>query len=293
MSSTEYRESEPFTQVAIGPLAAWRRQWVKGTVAALIGAVVGVAVGFAMPVSYTAESRVAVGAGDLTSGAVAGFPLAASGLASNYARYVNDRGVAQTDVPEGVTLSASQIPESNVIRIEAVSADSAAATAAANTAAEQLVNIVNTNGRQSIDAAFADFSEAAKNDAKNQTQLAAAQRNLDQLLNKDGAKKAAIQAARDKVTQAAANAANTSAKSAALRQKYTNLVDGGKTAANLQLIRTADALKSNRMSRVSQLGLLGLIVGAAAGLVIALRIERRGTSTARTANEKATGRHGE
>ncbi|MFT3886593.1 MAG: hypothetical protein QM713_00270 [Arachnia sp.] len=292
MNSTEYRESEPFTQAAIGPLAAWRRHWVKGVAAAVIGAIVGVAAGFAMPVSFTAEARVAVGAGDLTSGAVAGYPLAAAGLASNYARYVNDRGVAQIDVPAGVTLSASQIPESNVIRIEAVSADAAAATSAANTAAEELVNLVNAGGRQSIDDVFAAFTDAAKEDAKNQTQLTAAQRDLDLLLNDEDAKNDAIKAARDKVTEASANAAATSAKAGALRQKYANLVDGAKTAANLQLIRTSNDVASNRKSRLSQLGLLGLIAGAGAGLVIALGIERRGTSAA-TANKKATGRAGE
>ncbi len=293
MSSTEYRESEPFTQVAMGPLAAWKRHWVMGVAVALIGAVIGVAVGFVIPVSYTAEARVAVGSGDLSAGAVAGFPLAASDLASNYARYVNDRGVANTDVPDGVTLSASQIPESNVIRSEAVASDSAAAVSAANSMSAQLVKAVNTGDKQSVDQVFTAFTEAAKDDAAKQTQLAAAQHDLDVLLNKNGATKQAVQAARDQLTKATANASNSSTKAAALRQKYTNLVDGDNAEANLQSIRTAVGATSNRMSRVSQLGLLGLIAGAAVGLVIAFGIERRNAATAPPANEKATGRTGE
>lgn len=291
MSSTEYRESEPFTQVAIGPLAAWRRHWVRGVVSALVGAVVGVAAGFAIPAAYTAEARVAVGAGDLTSGAVAGFPIAASGLASNYARYVNDRGIAKTDVPEGVELSASQIPESNVIRIEAVSADPDAATAAANTAANQLVTIVNSGNRQSADEVFNEFAKAAKADAKAQTKLAAEQYDLGQLLIKE-ASKSKIRAARDDVSAAMSAAASTAAKAAALKQQYSYLIDGTRTAASLMVIRTADGLSSSRTSRVSQLGLLGLIVGAAVGLVIAARLERQRPSSSSVVDEKATGPDG-
>ncbi|MFT3944486.1 MAG: hypothetical protein QM705_11805 [Ancrocorticia sp.] len=299
MSNSEYRESEPFSETAIGPLTAWRRHWVAGTIAALVGAMLGVAASFALPVSYTAEARVAVGSGDLTSGAVAGFPLAASGLASNYARYVNDRGVAQINVPEGVTLSGSQIPESNVVRIEAVSADSAEATKAANAAAEELVNLVNTGGRKTVDEVFAELTKVSQEDAKNQTLAAAAQYDLNLLLNQEqdeeeeAPSKSTIQAARDKVTETTANAATSSAKAAALRQKYVNLVDGGNTTANLQLIRVSSDVTSDLMSRISRLGLLGLMAGAAAGLLIAVGIERRGTSTGRNANEKATGRNGE
>lgn len=292
MSSTEYLESEPFTQAAAGPLTAWRRHWLMSTVVAIVGALIGVAVAFATPTTYTAEARVAVGAGDLSAGAVAGFPVASSALASNYARYVNDRGVAQADVPEGVTLSASQIPESNVIRIEALSADPAAATAAANAASDQLVTLVNTSGRQSTEDVFKQFSKTSKDDAKAQTALAAAQHELDLLLSKTESKKSAVTKARNVVTRAAGTAAETTAKAAALRQQYTNLVDGSQTAGNLIVIRTADAPTTNRISLVSRLGLLGLIVGAAGGLVIAVVLERRRVPAANPANQKATGLDG-
>ncbi len=162
MSTTEYREAEPFTQAAVGPLAAWRHHWIVGVVAALLGAALGVGAAFAVPVTYTAEARVAVGSGDLTSGAIAGFPVAASQLASNYARYVNDRGVAATDLPENVTLSASQIPESNVIRIEVESSDPEAARSSANKAAELLVEAVNGSGKTSSPDAGRRVREGSK-----------------------------------------------------------------------------------------------------------------------------------
>jgi uncharacterized protein involved in exopolysaccharide biosynthesis len=275
VSTTEYRESEPFTRSATGPLTAWRRHWVLGVVAALLGAALGAAAAFVAPVTYTAEARVAVGSGDLTSGAIAGFPVAASQLASNYARYVNNRGVAGTDVPDNVTLSASQIPESNVIRVEAESADPAAAQAAANSAAQALVDAVNGSGKATTDEVYAAFQEAAKDDAAAQTELAAAQHDLDNLLGKDNPSKADVKDARASVTEAATKAADTGARANAIKQRYTNLVAGTSTAANLLLIRTADALESNRTSMLARLGLAGLAVGAALGLVAAVVLERR------------------
>ena len=283
MSTTEYREDEPFTQAAAGPLTAWRRHWILGVAAALLGAAIGVGTAFAVPVTYTAEARVAVGSGDLTSGAIAGFPVAASQLASNYARYVNDRGVAATDLPENVTLSASQIPESNVIRIEVESADPEAARSSANKAAELLIEAVNGTGKTSSPEVAAEFEKAAKDDAAAQTALSAAQHDLDEELGKNKPSSSKVKSLRSDVTEAAAKAANTSLTANALRQRYTNLVVSASTAANLQLIRTAEGLESNRTSMIARLGLAGLAAGAAAGLILAVVLERRRTRSRRGA----------
>ncbi len=291
MSTIEYRESEPFTAAAAGPLTSWRRHWVLGLFAALLGAALGVGAAFVMPVTYTAESRVAVGSGDLSSGAIAGFPVAAAQLASNYARYVNDRGIAGTDVPEGVTLSASQIPESNVIRIEAESADPNAARDAANRTAQTLIDTVNDTGKTSADDVYAEFGKAANADAAAQTDLRAAQATLDKLLGEDNPSNAKLKAARADLTDAAAKAANTSLTANALRQKYTNLTTGSSTAANLLLVRSSDAITSNRTSLLARLGLAGLAAGAAVGLLLAIAIERRRSrrpSAARTVTTPAT-----
>ena len=277
MSTTEFREPEPFNRAAAGPLAAWRHHWIVGVVAALLGAALGVGAAFVIPVTYTAEARVAVGSGDLTSGAIAGFPVAASQLASNYARYVNDRGVAATDLPENVTLSASQIPESNVIRIEVESADPEAARSSANKAAELLVEAVNGTGKTSSPEVAAVFEEAAKADAAAQTALDAAKHDLDDELGKENPSASKVKRLRSDVTDAAAKAANTSLTANALRQRYTNLVVSASTAANLQLIRTAEGLESNRTSLLARLGLAGLAGGAAVGLILAVILERRRT----------------
>ena len=275
MTRPEYQEDEPYTRAAARPLESWRRHWIVGTVIALIATGLGAAAAFALPVTYTAEARVAVGSGDLTSSAIAGFPLAASQLASNYARYVNDRGVASTDVPDGVDLAASQIPESNVIRIEATSADPEAARSAANGAADQLISVVNDNGTVPKDEVFDQFTKAAADKAAADTALAAAQHTLDNLLAKPDASKAKLKAARADVTDAAAKAAKAGLQSQALQQRYTSLVANPSTSATLKLIRTADEISSNRTSLLARLGLLGLVVGGAVGLVVAVLLDRR------------------
>ena len=246
-----------------------------GTAVTVLFAALGAGAGFLMPVTWTAESRVAVGSGDLTSAAIAGFPLAASQLASNYARYVNDTGVAGNPVPANVALSASQIPDSNVIRIEATSADPAAAQAAANDTAQKLMDEVNDNGREPLDQVYEAFSKAADDDAAAEGDLAAAQHTLDNLLGQTDAKKSAIASARDKVTKASAKAARTGVVSDSLRQKYTSMVAGASTAATLRLARTADTLSSNRTSQITRFGLLGLAAGAVIGLLPAIGLDRR------------------
>lgn len=291
MSREEFREDEPYTRAAARPLQSWRRHWLLGTVIALVASGLGVAAAFALPATYTAEARVAVGSGDLTSSAIAGFPLAASQLASNYARYVNDRGVANTDVPAGVDLAASQIPESNVIRIEATSADPEAARSAANAAAEQLIAVVNDNGAVPKDEVFDQFTKAAEAKAAADTALAAAQHTLDNLLGDKATSKAKLKAARADVTDAAAAAAQAGLQSQALQQRYTSLVTNPSTSAILKLVRTADGLASNRTSLMARLGLLGLVVGGAAGLLVATLRDRRrvtgGSGTRRPAPEAA------
>lgn len=281
MNNTEFREDEPFTRGATRPFESWRRHWVLGTLMILLFGAVGIGAGLLTPVTWTAESRVAVGSGDLTSGAVAGFPLAASQLASNYARYVNDSGVAGNPVPGNVELSASQIPDSNVIRIEATSTDPNAAKAAANDTAQKLMDAVNNTGTPTVDQIYSDFTKAADDTAKAESAVSAAQRALDVLINKD-ASKGSISDARDKVTAATAKAAKTGLVSDSLRQKYMSMVAGSSTtAAKLMLARTADTLSSNRTSLVSRYGLVGLAVGAVVGLLLAVGLDRRRPAVAR------------
>lgn len=256
-----------------------------GTLVALLFAALGAGAGFLAPVTWTAESRVAVGSGDLTSAAIAGFPLAASQLASNYARYVNDTGVAGSPVPGNVELSASQIPDSNVVRIEATSADPDAAKAAANDTAQKLIDLVNNNGNEPADKVYEAFTKAAEDDAAADSDVADAQHTLDKLLGRTDASKAAIRSAREKVAEASAKAAETGLLSDALRQKYTSMVAGANTSAKLQLARTADSISSNRTSLATRFGLLGLAAGAVLGLLIAIGLDRRrvarGVRTAR------------
>jgi len=180
-----------------------------------------------------------------------------------------------------------------VVRIEARSVDAEAARVAATTAAQGLVDAVNSNGADTADDVFSKFTEATATEAAAQSALAAAQHELDTLLGNPNASKARIKAARSDVTDASAKAAQADLQASALRQRYTHLVAQASTAAKLQLVRTAESTTSNVPSLLQRLGLLGLVVGAAIGLVAVVAQERRRAAKAAAAPRKADVRTGE
>ena len=120
------------------PLRAVVRFWPMSFALAFVGLVAGIGVGAGKPPIYTAETRLAIGAQGLSSYAIPGFALAAQELAADYARYVSlaQDGSALTAAlgsrsAEIVGLSASPVPNSSVVSVEAQSRDSALAIRAA------------------------------------------------------------------------------------------------------------------------------------------------------------------
>src|SRR5918911_4044178 len=128
-------------EVGLGP--AMRRRWPLTLVLVVLGALGGAVAARSQPTTYTAEERLAVGSGGLSAQAVPGFALASQELASNYARFVT-AGPVRSALPAQtarrvLTVTASPVPESNVVRVEATATDPAAATVAAAKAGEWLV----------------------------------------------------------------------------------------------------------------------------------------------------------
>ena len=131
------------------PLTALRRRWGVGALLSLLGLLVGLAAAATRPVQYTAEARLVVGQLDVSSQAVPGFALATQQLATTYARLI----VADTiraDIANTLGSSrgqlldyrASPIPESAIIRVEAVATDAGVASRVANAAATALRSTV-------------------------------------------------------------------------------------------------------------------------------------------------------
>ncbi|MDO5681543.1 MAG: hypothetical protein Q4G46_01770 [Propionibacteriaceae bacterium] len=276
MSTVEAREDEPIIDRTAAPMAAVRKRWVRVSAISLVGALLGVLVGLLIPTSQTAEVRVAVGQGSLTTSAIAGFPLAAVNLASNYARYVNSTGVAREATMPGVKLKASQIPESNVIRIEATSKNAEDATAAATAAADELIAQVNDESiqreikdtRDALAAASQQYSDAFARVQSHQAELIRLQAPpVATVEQRDGARNRLAEAkGAEGIAEAELNAQQT---------KLVRLISENSQAAKLTLVREVGKPTSSRSSNMQIGGLLGLVVGGAVGVISATASARR------------------
>lgn len=268
MSNVEAREVEPLLDQTKDVRTAVRRRWPRVVVLAIVGAVLGAVAGMIVPASYTAETRVAVGQGSLTSSAIAGFPLAAMDLASNYARYVNSTGVARQSTMPGVVLKASQIPESNVIRIEATSRNAQDAAAAAKAAADDLVSQVNDEATQrAVEETRTAVSQASAGygDAFARVQTASAE--VIRVQSPPIASAADREGAQRRLAEAKAAEGITEAELRAQQAKLTRLISEDSEAAKLTVVRDVGEPESNRSSHIQLFLLLGALVGAAVGLV--------------------------
>lgn len=275
MSINEYETEAwaPRTSSVFQPL---RTHWRPAAAVTLAGALLGALVGFLLPVTYTAESRVAVGMGDLTSGAIAGFPTAAETLASNYARYVNDTGVTTGSVPEGVELAASNIPESNVLRIEASAPTPEVATQVAGDTANTLVTTVNENDA----VRNAEATLQRYRDAQNELRTATSVFNtydaeVARLEGTPGVARETLEGARGQLNSAITTRETIQAQVDGLRALYIRQVSEDSEAANLVLVREASVVSTSRSGAVQRGALLGTVIGALAGLALANARARR------------------
>ncbi|RLV49290.1 hypothetical protein D9V37_12150 [Nocardioides mangrovicus] len=250
------------------PVEALLRWWPLALVAAILGGAIGFYAAEVGPVTYTAEARVAVGAGDLTSGAIAGFPLAAEQLASNYARYVNDQMLTGDDA----AVAATPIPESNVIRIIATSDSSATARSSAQQAADKLIKAVNESSSTSGKSLLDSYQVAVSSLTRAQQSLTAAQAKLDQLTAAQ-ASAAAIRAARARVVKATQTASIEEVRKDALASKYQSSVTSS-TSSKLVMVQKAVTSSSDRSSRLQRYALLGVVSGAVVALLAANLLER-------------------
>lgn len=117
--------------------------------AAAGGAVAGVRL---LGTSVTAEARLVVGDQSVRAQSVPGYALATQQLAATYSRLI---GSSDTTDPVGGqgAISASPIPDSAIIRVQARAESDAVAIQAADAAAQQLIATANRARNQEEDAA--------------------------------------------------------------------------------------------------------------------------------------------
>jgi capsular polysaccharide biosynthesis protein len=262
-----------------------KNHWQLITVFCLLGVLLGAAFAFVKSPTYNAEMRLVVGKTAQLSNlaSVPGLDAAGQSLASSYSRLVDtDEVHAATAKKMGGVLngsiSASPIPESTVVRLDATAATQERAVALAKAASAALVDAVNELNDQQSKSADAILKQY---DAANQIKIAA-QSQVNQLQGQYNAQAAAgagaatlnqlqtqIEAAQSKVDSA-------NVKTEALQSAYQGVFNP--TAINSQIIQPAGAPKatgSNRRSTLEAGVLIGLVAGALLGLGLAVWIDLR------------------
>lgn len=266
------------------PLQATARRWPTTLLLVVLGTALGVVAASEKPTTYTAETRMAVGGADIKAQAVPGFALASSEIAANYARFVSIGPVRTALTPAQrsalATVTASPLPDSNVIRIEATASDSATAVKAASVAATALESQV---AKAVIDetpaAALADFTAIAQQVATAQQQQADLEALVSSLraaaVEEGETTSAALTRASGQLASVSARVYTLQAQQNALGVKYQNLVNAPASQSQLDIVSPAAASFDDSRSKLQRYGLAGLVLGFLLALVLTTLLERR------------------
>lgn len=287
-SVTGRGEPEP-----VSPLVALKRHWKIGVALTLAGAFAGAAVGLVLPASYTAESRIAVGSNDLTALAIPGYAFAAGELAASTARYVDNsqalgalEPVLGEDAGEVSVVTASPIPQSNIIRVEVTASSTPVAVRATEVLTDYLIEQASrVNSSSDADELLQQLTELSLEVAE--TSVA-----LDRASTEAGSTTSVLppsEAAVAQVVDLTAQLTVLQARQAALQAQYEDAV----TADGLeyQLVTVAEAAPSmdSASSQVQRYGLLGLVAGLLAGGLASVLLERRRTTDAEVGPAESPG----
>lgn len=259
---------------------------------AIGGLALGLLAAVVTPTTYTAETRLAVGTGELSNLNIPGYPTASADIASNYARWVTAEGAGGRIVGgDDVTLSASPIPESNVIRIEADSGDPDTALAAADEAAEALTIEVNKvreeDDPENVLADVAAHAPELAEAEQKQIVLGNQYRDALQRAAEGELSEADTEPLRAEHAKAYAQWQTLDTAQDARVARYTRLITQNTSEADLSTIQPAEITGDDRASNLQRFGLVGLVLGAVLGFLLSHLVHRRRGATGRAG---ATGR---
>lgn len=258
-------------------LTSLRRYWSVAVIVALLTTVLGIGLAATRQVVYTAETRLAIGKGAMSALNIPGYPTAAKEMAANYSRWVTDQGTSGIKPPAGtLSLGASPIPESSIIRIEATATDPDVAMRASQTAADALTAEVN-KARAENDPAQVMKDIVAHAPALSKAQAGAAG-NLGKY-NRDLGNKAAadvIAADLEEFAKTDTLRAQLQAEQDARLDKYRRLVSQNSTEADLRSVgQGAQIVGNDRNSTVQRGAMLGLGAGLLLALLVTSVVDRR------------------
>jgi len=275
-----YRENT--LDARVGPLTAGLRRPVLTLLPILVLLVPALALAVTRPATYGAESRLIVGRYDVDTTAVPGVVAATQNLAATYSRLAStdtiiDKVAAQLRVaPDAVRghLSASPVPESTFIRVEATGSDPARALAVAQAGAQQLV------------AYAASVSSGTRDDPALLNQVRDAYLQLEKATSARDAAQAALTRARAAGTGVEdAQNALTSLQSAVdvaklrvdtLSASYSESQRIGSGAGVASVVTPATATGSNRRQTLELAVALPVLGGGLLGLAMATLAENAG-----------------
>ena len=264
------------------PLLPLKEHPLLVALCAIIGLVLGLGVAAITPATYTAETRLAVGTGELSNLNIPGYPTASADMAANYARWVTSTGAGGEVVTDGsdVELTASPLPGSNVIRVEAKSGDPDLATTTVDAAATALRDEVNkVRDEDDPEQILAQIEENAPAVvlAQEQRNVAAdAYRGAYARVVAGEITEADTQVLADQLSAAEAEYERLDAAQGALIARYQRLVSQNTSEADLTIVQPGEVTANDKSSNFQRFGLVGLVGGAAIGFVAAHLAHRRG-----------------
>jgi capsular polysaccharide biosynthesis protein len=248
----------------VGPLESAVRNPVLVIVPVIAMVLAGLAVGLLRTPVYTAEARINVGRVDVPAYTLQGVTIGNTTLAASYARAlaapaVLERAARATDISIGEAssrLSASQVPKSTLIRVEAEGDSSEDAQRLANAASVALIRYVTkVNVRQQENVQVRRFRRA-------QREVEDARTRLLRISRKRPNSRAAEDARLDfRTAQLNARSVGTRVLQATVAPSPENL---------LQLIVPAATADSDKSSVLGEALLIGLVAGLVLGFALAL-----------------------
>lgn len=264
-----------------GILAALARIWPVAVVLVLAGLAAGTAWAWRTPNVHTAETRLSIGSQELSAQAVPGYAFALQTMAANYARYVRTTDSVRDELVTSlgpaastvVEVTASPIPESNILRIEVAGTDPEVAVAAADQLGANLAAAV-VQDSFGVDARREELTATSQALAAAEQQEQAAQLALDQLLLEAEVEQGTVDAARQALVDASTAAAVLTVEQEALSNAYRSAVEDSGRATTLSVIRPAEVTMDDGAASLQRWGAVGTIAGASVAVLVAVLLDR-------------------
>lgn len=247
---------------------------------AAAGLALGLGVAAVSPATYTAEVRLAVGTGEMSSLQIPGYPTASRDMAENYARWVTTTGAGGKVITDGsVELSASPLPDSNIVRLEAKSTDADAATTAAADAAAALRDEVNKvreeDDPEKVLQEIEDHAAEVAIANEHTIVLGDAYRDAYAQVVAGTLTEADIQDWESQYADAQSYYRSLNAQQVAREARYQRLVSQNTTEADLTIVQEAGVTGNDKVSNLQRYGLIGLVGGGVIGFGAAHLAYRR------------------